>query len=235
MRTIETYPQTEAFDLTPEREARLKEWLFQELSYAKGARTIQEFLWRELLRLYEAVPKNPIRNVPVENAPNIEVTLGAIASDSLYAQMLDLIFSVSPFVTARAQDTRWTPHAKALQRWANFRAAQPSTNLRDAVENALLDNVQLGTGVFYIPFREHVKKTHSYQVKERGPYIAAVPIEDVLVPGGAYGDIQRMRWFAMRSWPNKGDSKATRSIVAGPSTTRSRRVSKIGCASAVNR
>ncbi|WP_460918268.1 hypothetical protein, partial [Staphylococcus aureus] len=78
-----------------------------------------EFLWRELLRLYDGVPKNPVRNTPIEHAPNIEVTLGAIATDAIYAQTLDLVTNISPLITCRAVDQRWSKHTKAIQRFSN--------------------------------------------------------------------------------------------------------------------
>src|SRR5258705_9483536 len=94
-----------------ERLNALRAWLQKEITDAKAARWMWDSLCRDLLRMYEGVPQNPVRNTPIENAPNIEITLGAIASDAIYAQSMDLIYTVSPHLTVRATNKKWTQHA----------------------------------------------------------------------------------------------------------------------------
>ena len=61
----------------------LKTFLTVELEDAISSRFSLEQLWRDLLRMYDGVPKNPVKNFPIENAPNTEITLGAIAADAI--------------------------------------------------------------------------------------------------------------------------------------------------------
>jgi hypothetical protein len=102
MRFVEKHSSQQEVNPDPGRLEALHGYLLQEVEDALSARQAQEAVWREDLRLYEGVPKNPVRNIPVENAPNTEITLGAIACDSIYAQVIDLIFTITPILTVRA-------------------------------------------------------------------------------------------------------------------------------------
>ena len=195
---IDRVPQVQQIKLDVQQRLELESWISVEIEDALSARAPQEQLWREMLRLYEGVPKNPVRNTPIENAPNIEVTLGAIACDALYAQMLDLIYAASPPVTVRATpNSFWVPHAKAMQGFVDW-AVRNDFGSREEIEEAIIDDVKLGTAFYYIPFVESIKKTKSQVITSRGPKIIAMPPEDVLLPGGARANLQLSRWLALR-------------------------------------
>ena len=205
MRLIERHPLlVPPLRLSVEQRDALSGWITQEVEDAFAARLQQEARWRDVLRLYEGVPKNPTRNVPIENAPNIEVTIGAIAADAIYAQALDLLYTVSPFITARAVGPPFVEHAKAVQRFANWMAAN-ELGLREAAEHTVLDDVQLGTGIYYIPWVEHTQKTDVHRVLTRGPRCLSIDPKDFIVPGGAYGDLQAVRWCGFRFWYTEGE------------------------------
>jgi len=204
VRLVEKHPKAPTLDASPESRTALTAWFDREIEDAISARSAQEAIWRENLRLYEGVPRNPVRNVPVENAPNIEVTLGAIATDAIYAMALDLIFSIAPVLSVRAIQGDRTSSAKALQRFVNWGIANEWA-LRAEADHMILDDVQLGTGVFYTPFVEHRKKTKVAKVTSRGPRIFSIAPEDFIVPGGAKGNLQTERWIAMRWWLTAGE------------------------------
>src|SRR3989304_2778170 len=153
--------------LSPEQAMRLRAWITQEVDDAFSARMEQEAVWRECLRLYEGVPKNPVRMAPIENAPNTEITLGAIACDSLFAQVVDLIYNISPVVTARATNAKFVKHAKAIQTFCNH-IATTEADMRIAVEELALDDIQLGTGILYTPWVEGITKAKSMTITEAG-------------------------------------------------------------------
>lgn len=202
MRTIEQLPELELLNVTEEQRNRLGSWLQDEVQTALAARSAQDTLWNEMLRLYEGVPKNPVKNTPIENAPNIEVTLAAIAIDSIYAQMLDTLYNISPRLTVRAtqvNDKEGVEDAKAMQRFANF-VVENEAELRLASEDVLLDDIQLGTGIYYIPWIEDLKKTKSATVKHRRPKVFAIPVEDFITPGAAKGDLHSHVWIGIRFW-----------------------------------
>jgi len=205
MRTLEKYPQREVLNPTAEQLGKCGQWVQQEVEDAYAAKSAQERLWQDLLRQYEAVPKKAVVNTPIENAPNVEVPLGAIACDSIYAQIIDLIYTVSPIITCRAVNgPQFIRHAKALQTWVNY-MAQNELDLRLAAEQAIMDDCQLGTGVYYIPFQEHVQKAHSFKVKSRRPVVLAHPVEDVITPGGVMLDVQKIPWIGLRFWHTQSE------------------------------
>lgn len=204
MRLISQLPTRERLAASEERLNALKQYLTEEIEDAFSSRSQWDEEMRDLLRQYEGVPKNPVRNFPIENAPNIEITLGAIACDSIYAQMIDLIYTTSPLITVNATNKNFVEHAKAMQRFTNIVATQEA-KIRPASEHTALDDVQLGTGAYYIPWIEHVKKTKSSKVTRRGPYVFSVPIEDIIEPGGSYDDPQTLPWIGIRTWSTKSD------------------------------
>jgi hypothetical protein len=204
MIAVERLTEVERLRPTEEQLNGLRDFLTQEIEDALSARMPQEVSWRESLRLYEGVPRQSIRNIPIENAPNIEITLAAASCDSIYAQAIDLIYATSPVITTRATSEEFVPHAKALQRFVNWGVAN-EYGLRAESEHAILDDVQLGSGFYYIPWVEEIKKTKVSKVTSRGPRIYAIAPEDVLVPGGARADIQRTHWIAIRLWLSENE------------------------------
>ncbi len=188
--------------------ADLESWLAVEVTDAFSSRANLEAAWREEMRLYEAVPREVVNNFPIENAPNIEMPVGAIACDSVAAQALDLIFSTSPLITCQAMpkfkgDSETVNKAKALQRYVNW-MARNEVNLRVAVEEMILDDVQLGTGVFYAPFVQRRKKTSTSTILSQGPMLYSMPPEDTIVPSGSMEDIDGLDWIGLRFWKNQG-------------------------------
>jgi hypothetical protein len=192
-----------------DKRRELASWLSIELEDAFSSRSALESQWREDLRLYEGVPKREVSDFPVENAPNIELTLAALAADSIYAQAVDLIFSTSPLVTCRPvpkrkDDKETIDDCKAIQRFVNW-IAENEAKIRSPAEDLVIDDVQLGTGVLYIPWIERQKKTRTAKVIARQPIIYCMPIEDVIVPGGSYGDVEKLPWIGLRFWLTKNE------------------------------
>lgn len=208
MRIITTHLNAEALEPDEAQLTAFSAWLFPEIEDAVSARYPQDVRWREALRQYDAIPLKPVRNIPIENAPNIEIPVGATLTESVYAQVLDLIFNIQPVVTVRPVGAEDHPERKAmataLQQHVNWGAAN-EWNLRAAAEEAILDDVKLGTGVLYSPFTESVRKGRNQKVVQRGPRIMVIPVEDFFIPGGAYGDLQEARWCAHRKYYSEGE------------------------------
>ena len=202
-RFIEKHQSISKLEVPPERLHLLTEWISLEIEDALSSRTYIDEAWRECLKMYSGVPKLETRDVPIENAPNIEVTIGAIASDTIYSQAVDLIFNTTPFATVRpkpkdkkARDLVQT--AKDLQTFVNHLAFSPEVDMRNAVETSILDDVQLGTGFLYIPWVQKTKKTKTAKILSSGPRIRAVAPEDIIVPGGTRQSADEMPLFGLR-------------------------------------
>lgn len=206
MRTITKEPEL-APDLKTipgDKMSALQEWLNCEIEDALMARSATEKRWSDALRQYNAVPKNPQRNIPIENAPNIQITLGAIGTDSIYAQIVDLIWNVSPLLTVRATNKKYVEHSKAFQRWTEY-VATNELDLRNQSDHAILDDVLMGTGALYVPWVEEIKKTNVLETKWQGPRAYSIPPEDVIVPGGSSASPQDARWIGLRFWYTKAE------------------------------
>lgn len=202
-RFIERHNVRQILGVSEERMNALQSWLFIEIEDAIMAKKAIESLWRTLLKMYSGVPKIQQRDIPIPNAPNIEVTIGAIAADTIYAQAIDLIFNTSPLVTVRPKpkfrdDKETVSEAKALQVWINHLATSEELCLRGAVDDAVLDDVQLGTGILYIPYVQKTKKTKTAKVLAAGPRFYPVPPEDVITSGMPSQGIQDFTLFALR-------------------------------------
>ena len=91
------YTALPAIRLSREVREKLERWLTLEIEDALSARSALEERWKECLRQYEGTPEKEIRTVPIEGAPNIEVPVGAIAADSIFAHTIDTIFGVSSY------------------------------------------------------------------------------------------------------------------------------------------
>ncbi len=201
-RQIIVHDLAEEGELKVSKEAldRLTMWLYNELEETFSSKAPIESLWVELLRQYEGVPKTAIKNYPIENAPNIEVTLGAIAADSIFAQAMDLKWmQTNQLLTIRSVGNKKEDQkrARALQRFVNW-MAETQIRARQEDEISTLDAVQLGTGIFYIPWVENLKKTRVARVTSFGPVMYSVPPEDFFLPGGSQGDIENASWVAIR-------------------------------------
>jgi hypothetical protein len=219
-RLVELHPSGQAPELrrTPLRDQRLRERILYEIEAAFAARNAQEEEWRNGKRQYAAIPRLPYRSTPVPNSPNIEVPLGAIAVDAQYAAITDTLYTPSPVLTARAEDDQWTEHAKAAQRWSNY-CIEHEFGLREATDHAFFDCCQMGTAAFYIPFVEDIYKHKVFDVRWRGPRILPIEPQNVIVPGGSRGDLQRDRWCALRFWYSPGEMRL-RSRLRGWDMTR---------------
>ncbi len=185
-------------------DGRLLEYLVADIENGYSARRPQEVSWMETIRQLSGVPETPVRNQPIPNTPNVEFPLAAIIADSLYAQVTDTLFSATPILTIRENDAEWTQHAIDLQVFVNWMAAN-EVGLRFAVDTSAQDDIQLGTGVLYIPWTEEERNTNVHKVEYRAPRIIPIAPQDFLVPGGSRGDHQQDAWCALRFWYTKGE------------------------------
>lgn len=203
MRTVDVHPEVARLKVADGALEKLAAWVSREMEQGLSSRYPQEMAWRDELRQYEQVPLQAVRNVPVENSPNYEVPIGAIQTDGMYAQILDLMFNIQPVLTARPVEADANPQrvkaAEILQTHINW-GVDSEWDLRNAANETLLDDVKLGTGVFYVPFVESLVKKRAMTVRQRGPRIRTLSVEDFIVPGGDWGNVQESRWVAMRLW-----------------------------------
>lgn len=198
MRDIEQLVEPTPFRLTPDRREALRRWCEREITDALSSRYAYDRTMQENMRLYEGVPKKEFLRFPYEGAPNLEFNISGIAVDTIYAQGLDLIFSMTPIVNAQATNSAFTEFEYAIQRLINH-GTNTDFGLREAADHTILDDVKHGTGVYYVPYTERVKVTDVARITERGPRIRSWPVEDFLVPGGTE-ELHGADWVGLRMW-----------------------------------
>ena len=203
------HPGKRVLAVDPDKLHELEQWLSIEIEDSFATRKPLEAEWRELLRRYDGIPPTPVKNFPIENAPNIEVTIGAIAVDSIYAQVVDLIFGTTPLVTCRpvpkqSNDDETNAACKATQRFVNWIATN-EVDVRFFTEEMVLDDIQLGSGFLYIPWIERIRKSKTAKILARKPKVIAMPPEDVIVSSGSYGEIDEIIMLGLRFWKTHND------------------------------
>lgn len=193
--------EIEPLRVSPDKRATLEGWLTREIEDAFSSRARLESVWNSCFAMYEALPSSEARNVPIENAPNIEVPIGMMASDIFYSTSLQTLFSVSPIVSVNIAPGReeLAEHKKALEDFVDW-GVRNEFELREAFGHAGLDTVQLGTGAYYIPWIVDRKKTKVQKIIGVKPRIMAWPIEDVIVQGGSVTNVQNMQFMGLRSY-----------------------------------
>jgi hypothetical protein len=184
-------------------ESAFASWIDSMLNDAKSGCYALHESWKRQLAMYEGVPKKVTRDVPIENAPNIEVTIGAIAADTINAQAIDLIEGTKPFATVRPKpkdkDAKEIVNAAAgLQTFVNHLSVLPDVDYLPALETSIMDDIQLGTGMLYVPWVENVLKTKTARILSRGPRVRSIAPEDIIVPPGVRGQIDDMSIFGFQ-------------------------------------
>lgn len=201
-----------ALKLTKEQREELIKYLDEEFTLANSSAADQQRKWATCMRMYHGATE-AIQNkkLPIEGLKNIEVVIGAIAADSIYSQALDMTYAVSPLLTVsparRGKDTL-ADDAKVLQDLADQLVTV--SEFATAHDHALLDDVQLGTGLFYVPWIEETRKTrlggNGPKLTTSRPIIYPVPPEDFKIPGGKgarTSNLQTVPWFAHRMYYSK--------------------------------
>jgi hypothetical protein len=207
MRIVTPHPvgRVPKIERSDENDNRLNSMISMETEDILTSRRGVDRVWIEARRQYAAIPKQPVRMVPVPNAPNIEMPVGAILADDIYAQATDTLFTATPLLIVRSiAGDFWKEHAKVAQVFVNW-MAQNEIDLFSAAHTCLLNDTQLGTGVYYIPYTKQTRKDKVYHTLYRAPRIIAMSPEDVLIPPGSRGDLQMDRLVGLRFWYTRGE------------------------------
>lgn len=203
MRSVERLTGVESLKLSAPQLNDLGLWLKEEHDLADSAYYWIRQKWMNFLRMYNGWPRDGGRMSPRENAPNIEITVCALACDVICAQIIDLYFQVTPTLTVkpRSSDDQLRQCFQMFLDWM----VGSRIKLRAAVDNYTLDDVQLGSAVYYCPWKENIRKTDTVKVTDAGPVMQSWPIEDLFIPANPATSVQDMPWVTLRMWLNKSD------------------------------
>ena len=181
----------------------LGEWCQQSRLRSDAARDAIERALMEDMRQYAGVPLHASRNDPIEDAPNVEITLGAVAVDGIYANFVELVTQTSQFVTAIPRKN-FEDYADAVQDFIDW-GCREAFNVEQAINVGPFECVQLGTMSYYIPYVEKIRVTDEYKIIDRGPRIMPLVFEDFHLPEGSQGDVQTDPWVEMDIWVQGGN------------------------------
>ncbi len=186
-----------------ERLTGCAQWYQEERLRAGSARDAIERGWMQDLKQYAGIPPTEKRDIPIQDSPNIEITLGAIAVDGIFSNWIELVTQAQQFVTVLPRK-KFEEYADAVQDWIDW-GCREAFNLEDAINTAPFECIQLGSMALYIPYVEKVKITDTYKVIDRGPRIVPIALEDFMLPEGSRGRIQEDRWVSMDMWLSSSD------------------------------
>lgn len=199
----------ERLRLKADQRARLKEWLVTEHKKALDGRFGLENTWRQAIRAYQGdgADEPERRWRPFAGAPRVEITLGAEICDTVLSQAEDLIFQVHPPLMVRSRKGSYDKGADAMQSLVNHGVESGFWNFEQGIKLGLIDCVQLGPAIWYVPFTRTVRVTDVRKVVTVGPRISAVAPEHFILPSGAEKDVQQAKFCTMRTFMSKSEVK----------------------------
>ena len=203
MRIIDRSGGKELKDLSTEQLTDLGTWRREERMRSDSARNAIERGWMDDLRMYNGIPPSNARNIPIEMAPNIEITLGAIAVDGIFSNWIELITQSTQLITVLPRK-KYEDYSDAVQDWIDW-GCREAFNIEEAINVAAFDCIRLGPMALYIPYVEKVKVTDTMKVIDRGPRIKTLVIEDFHLVEGSAGNIQDDQWVSMDMWLTSSD------------------------------
>lgn len=208
MRILDRSGGTPLPDLDDETLKALGSWCQESRLRSDSARQGIEQEWQDDLRQYNGIPATTERNVPIDQAPNLEITLGAVAVDGIFANWIELVTQSNQFVTVVPRK-KYEEYADALQDLVDW-GCREAFNVEAAINIAPFDCIQLGSMALYIPWSEKIRKTDIVKVIDRGPRIIPIAIEDFHLPEGSTGDVQNAPWVEMDMYLDSSDLRLHR-------------------------
>lgn len=183
----------------------LATYLQQEIENALSDRQALERVWNRARRHYYARPEHDVRDIPYLNASNRVAPLAQIAADAIFATVFSVTTEASPIITVKGTNDDWQDAAKVVQLRIDHELNSEGEatvgglhwNFLPSLYHGGKDCVKLGTAVWHIPWVEHVIKGKFLRTESAGSRIEPIPIENVLVPGGASYDLQQLPWIAV--------------------------------------
>jgi hypothetical protein len=187
----------------------LKECLTLEHLRADNSRFGWENTLKTAIREYQGQPPEKLGWVPFENAPTIQITSGATQADQILSQAEDLIFQTNPILTIQSRKDEFDDVSEDIQelvKWGTNNGANGGPwRYEPGMKEGLLDNVQAGTCVGYIPFLKTSRVTDIRRVIDFGPKVMSVAPEHFVLPANATKDIQAAKFCTMVQYMDRSE------------------------------
>jgi hypothetical protein len=187
----------------------LKECLQLEHLRSDNSRFGWENTLKQAIRMYQGDPPEKLGWVPFENAPTVEITTGATQADQILSQAEDLIFQTNPVLTIQSRKDEFDNVAEDIQelvKWGTNNGANGGPwRYEPGLKEGLIDNIQAGTCIGYVPFIKTARVTDIRRVVDFGPKVMSVAPEHFMLPASATKDIQSAKFCTMVQYMDRSE------------------------------
>lgn len=117
--------------------------------------------WIQWQKDYWAKPAKKVQNFPFTRAANIVIPMTAIAVETIYARLLNTLFSVKPFWSIRPRTEGWIKAAPGVEKWLQSEAEDiNSLDIYGFSRESLLELIKFGTGVGKSGYERDLRKVN---------------------------------------------------------------------------
>lgn len=198
-----------AYYLDPRAERTLAEYLCSEIEQALRERKDLEDTWTRQERAYRAKPEEEQKQFPFVGAANLVIPVIATDVDTIYSQMMGMLFASDNVWTARPLNDVMVDYAPRIQEFLQW-AQDAELGVYDAAADWCLELCKLGTAILKQRYTRETKKVYQWRETDQGlieqhlrllwkdhPTVEHVALIDFLLPA-ASRSIQLAPWCAER-------------------------------------
>jgi hypothetical protein len=140
---------------------RLKQFLTFEIDQCWQERNTLVEDWIQWQKDYWAKPAQKVRNFPFARAANVVIPMTAIAVETIYARLLNTLFSVKPFWSLRPRTTAWIDASPRVEKWLQAEAEDVnSLDVYGFARESLLELIKFGTGIGKSGYERDLRKVN---------------------------------------------------------------------------
>lgn len=198
--------------LSSESRRELNWFLQQQIELALGERGQFVNNLQRWQFAYNAPPATEPKDFPVRNASNLTIPVIKEIVNTMVAQLTQTTLTPTPQWAMQAVADEWEPFVSTIERFMDI-AAKRELKIGEKAEAWILEGCKYGTSILQVGYREDVRTHYLYnrdgikpvkvtKVKNTGPVVDHIPLEDFIIPFTST-DIQCARWCGKRFRRNK--------------------------------
>jgi len=161
---------------------------------------------------YNAPPATEPKDFPVRNASNLTIPVIKEIVNTMVAQLTQTTLTPTPQWNMEAIADEWAPFVPTIERFMDI-AAKREIKIGPLAEGWILEGTKYGTSILQVGYREDIRTHYLYNrdgikptkvknIKNTGPVVFHIPLEDFIIPFTST-NIQDARWCGKRFRRNK--------------------------------
>lgn len=187
----------------------IADWLQEAIQRSIDAKQDMDNKVVEWERLYEATPKDLIKNWPWEGASNLVVPIIASHVEQVLARLMGSVFVGKSIWQAQPKSANWVQLIEPMENWLNW-VGHDVMEMYENCQRWFLGMLKFGTGIAKVPW-ERITRKVKYKMSDgslrvelverhNGPKLYVVPLTDFYVTPDAYTtmDIQNCEGLFQR-------------------------------------